>query len=323
MRRAPSVSLQSDQRRQLLGIARSPQSARRVARRAAIVLRAADGAQNLTIARELHTSPATAALWRRRYLRHGVASLLRDAPRPGRPTVIPSSVVQTVLRTTIQGRPPTGARWSARKLATAVGVSKSTVQRIWNAQGIHTRARPRAPAVDSGITFLDRVTDLVGLYLNPPERAVAFSTDERVQPNPFRSRKTTPGAIPPLPSRGAEFLAFLQMTERETPAVLDVHMLVDSRLAPLLPEVERWLSRRPRFHLHFLRSDRVGQTLIDRLIEGFSRRKDRPGASASAHRLKYALREHIRRDRDSIRPFVWTAASGDIRGAYGRRAIQQ
>ena len=135
--------------------------------------------------------------------------------------------------------------------------------------------------------FLDAVTDLVGLYVNPPGRAVAFSTDERVRPP-----APSPGSVPfvlPVRSRDqtAAFRAFLQMMDRETPRVLDVHMLLDSRLSPVPAEVEQWLDRHPRFHLHPLPADRAGLTLMDRLIDGFSRRKDRPGASASAHRLKY------------------------------------
>lgn len=167
--------------------------------------------------------------------------------------------------------------------------------------------------------FLEAVTDLVGLYVNPPGRAVAFSTDERVRP---RTAGSASFAIPELATprdQAAEFRSFLQMMDRETPRVLDVHMLVDSRLIPVPPAVEQWLDRHPRFHLHALPADRVGLTLMDRLIDGFSRRKDRPGASASAHRLKYALRDHLRRNKDPLATFVWTATSGEIRGAYELR----
>ncbi|MCI4335658.1 MAG: hypothetical protein L3K17_00460 [Thermoplasmata archaeon] len=170
--------------------------------------------------------------------------------------------------------------------------------------------------------FLERVTDLVGLYLNPPTRAIAFSTDERLP----RAPSATKGQrLPRKPRRrrpGAEFRAFLQRADQETPRILDVHLLVDTRLLPVLPEVESWLGRHPRFHLHFIPPDRSGFTLMDRLIEGFARRKDRPGATASAHRLKYALREHLRRDRDPSVPFAWTAASCEVRGAYGRREFK-
>jgi len=321
VRRAPSIRLHWEQRRQLLALARSEATPARVALRVAIALRASEGATNLQVAAELGTSPATTALWRRRFLAHGVAGLVRDAPRPGRPASIPGAKVRAVVRAASDGRPPTGRVPTARGLAQELGVSKSTVQRIWSEHGVHPRRqRPRPPA-DRGMGFLDVVTDLVGLYVNPPGRAVAFSTDERVRP-----RSPSPGALPFVPparprDQAAEFRAFLQMMDRETPRVLDVHMLIDSRLYPVPAEVEQWLDRHPRFHLHPLPADRAGLTLMDRLIDGFSRRKDRPGASASAHRLKYALRDHLRRNRDPLATFVWTATSGEIRGAYDRTGI--
>lgn len=316
------MPLHREQRQQLEALVRAPDTPTRVARRARIVLRAAEGAQNRVIAAELGTSPAAAALWRQRFLSHGVAGLVQDAPRSGRPPRIPEAKVQSILRAGVEETAPTVRRRSARSLAGEFEVSKSSVQRLWRAHGIRRLPRP-APPSDASMEFLERVTDLVGLYLYPPERAVAFSTDERVRANPFRRSNESAAPREPERDRAAEFRAFLQMTDRETPRILDVHLLLDSRVGPVPPEVERWLRHHPRFHLHFLPADRVGLTLIDRLIEGFSRRKDRPGASASAHRLKYALREHLLRDLDSLRPFVWTAASGDIRGAYGRRAIQQ
>jgi hypothetical protein len=169
--------------------------------------------------------------------------------------------------------------------------------------------------------FLDAVTDLVGLYVNPPGRAVAFSTDERVRASPPASGRFAPLGPPKPRDRAAELRGFLQMMDRETPRVLHVHLLVEGRVLPVPPEVEQWLDRHPRFHLHALPDDRMGLTLMDRLIEGFSRRKDRPGASASAHRLKYALRDHLRRNRDPFATFVWTATSGEIRGGTQRAGL--
>lgn len=210
---------------------------------------------------------------------------------------------------------------STRSLARELRIGKSTVQRIWQESGGPQRRPGAARAGGRGMDFLDAVTDLVGLYLNPPGRAVAFSTDERV-------RATAPGSTPFVPfdldrprDTASEFRSFLQMMDRETPRVLDVHLLVDSRLLPVPPAVNQWLDRHPRFHLHPLPADRVGLTLMDRLIDGFSRRKDRPGASASAHRLKYALRDHLRRNRDPLAAFVWTATSGEIRGVYEQRYL--
>ncbi len=165
------------------------------------------------------------------------------------------------------------------------------------------------------------VTDLVGLYMNPSGRAVAFSTDERLLAFAPPPGRTDPSSPPTHRNPAAEFRGFLQRTDRETPRVFDVHLLIDSRMRPIPSEVNQWLSRHPRFHLHFLPPDQGGLSLMDRLIDGFSRRKDRPGVSPGAYRLKNALREQRRRQRDPLAPFVWTAASGEIRGAFGRRDI--
>ena len=319
MRRAPVISLHWEQRRQLASLSHSRAPDRRVALRARIVLRAAEGAENVVIAQELHTTPGTAALWRRRFLSHGIAGLTQDAPRPGRPPSVTEAVVQSVLHATRHRLPPARRRWSVRSLARELGVSRSAVQRIWKAHGILPRAPAPPPRTDSGMNFLDKVTDFVGLYANPLERAMALSTDERVPVGPARSSAPGFRLPPPRRHRAAELRTFLQVLDRETPRFLDVHLLVDSRLGPLPLEVDRWLSRHPRFHIHALPTNRG--RIIDGLIDGFSRRQDRPGASASAHRLKNALREHARQSEASPRPFVWTATSGEIRGTVGRRPV--
>ena len=322
MRRAPAVRLHWEQRRQLLAVARGRSTHPKVALRAEIILRASSEEQNSEIASALGIDTGTVGRWRRRFLLQGVAGITREAPRSGRPPLISAAKVEEVVHSTVDGGPPAGDRPSARKLAQQLGMSKSSVQRIWKARGIGAQAPAAPERIDSGVDFLGRVTDLVGLYLNPPERAVAFSTDDRARPHALRrGGRETP---PPVPrrSRGAEFRAFLQVTDRETPPGLHVHLLIESRFGPTPPEVDRWLSQHPRFHLHFLPSDPVGLTLIDRLIEGFSRRKDRPGASASAHRLKYAIREYLLSHRASLQPFVWTATSEEIRGPYGRITIR-
>jgi transcriptional regulator with XRE-family HTH domain len=321
VRRAAKIRLHWTQRRQLYALAESPDSARRVALRAKIALRAAEGRRNAEIAEELAMSPATVALWRRRFIAHGAAGLTRDAPRPGRPPSVPASKVESVIRSSVSDGRADGRRRSVRALARELGLSKSTVQRIRQARQAPARLRSAARPTRGSMDFLERVTDMVGLYVNPPARALAFSTDERLpiappggldaaQVRPLRPR-----------SQGVELRAFLQRMDGETPRILDVHLLVDARLMPVPAEVENWLSRHPRFHLHFLPPEPSGFTVIDRLIDGFSRRRDRPGASASAHRLKYALQDHLQRDRDPLAAFVWTAASGEIRGAYGRRDL--
>lgn len=323
MRRAPKVALDPGQRLQLSGFVHSVGPRRRVPIRAAVVLRAADGATNRQIAEELGVTSETASRWRRRFLAHGVRGILDDAPRSGRPHRIAPTTVRALIQATVRPDPSSGRRWTARSLASSMGVSKSTVQRVWQAHGLRSRVRPEPRSSADGLAFLERVTDLVGLYLHTPARALAFATDERMLPNPFRIRSGRPTPASPRWSLAIELRAFLEMTERETPEALDVHLLMDSRVAPLPPDVDRWLGRHPRFHVHFLPGDAAGLSLIDRLVDGFSRRKDRPGTSASANRLRDALREHLRHDQGSGRPFVWTASSGDVRGGHGRWSIQR
>lgn len=318
MRRAPSVRLHWRERRELNALVQSPFAPPRLRLRARVVLRASEAATNKQIARALGTNPGTVARWRRRFLLHGTPGLLKDAPRPGRPPSIPDSKVALIIRSKADRGSPRAPGWSTRRLATATGVSKSTIQRIWQAQGIDPRRAAEPLRPETGMGFLDNVTDMVGLYLNPPERAIAFSTDERL-----RSSKLGKGELRAIAnlrrrSQGVEFQAFLQVIDRETPGTLRVHLLLDSRLAPAPPQLNRWLAQHPRFHFHYLPSDRAGLTLIDRLVAEFSRRRVPPGESPSAQRLRHAIREHFRASRGLPRPFIWTTTAEDIRNPLGR-----
>lgn len=321
MRRAPIVQLEPAERSILTRMASDEAAHPRSARRAQIILRAAAGESNDRIARSVHTSRPTVGLWRRRFVSRGIPGISEDAPRPGRPPVIPAATVQVVLRSTLGRKPATGRFWSARTLSRDVGVSKSTVQRIWKSRGIDPRRPvetfPSAPRRE----FLDRVTDMVGVYLDPPERAIALATDERARGSLLvRGERQMLEELRER-NRGAEFRAFLQTVERETPAGLDVHMLVDQRLAPTPPVVERWLVRHPRVHLHFLPPDRFGQTMIDRLVGEFSRRRRRAGMLPGVSRLRHAIRERDLGARTTAGPFVWVANRYDVRGAAGRPAL--
>jgi Homeodomain-like domain len=322
VRRAPTIRLHASERRELAALAELPAASPKMRLRARVVLRAASGATNQRIAGELSTDPGTVARWRRRYLLHGTPGLLRDAPRPGRPTSIPDSKVELVVRSALEPNGHWGRRPSARATARATGVSKSSVQRIWRARGVRIRDPRPASRAAGGMGFLNHVTDMVGLYLDPPERAIAFATDERAV-----AARTANSDLRDLArlrgrSHGVKLRAFLQVVERETPAILDIHLLLDSRLAPTPPVLDRWLSQRPRFHLHYLPSDRTGLTLIDRLVVEFSRRRSRPGETASALRLRHAIREHLRESRGVPRPFVWTTATQDVRSASRRSPIR-
>ncbi|HTS32970.1 MAG TPA: helix-turn-helix domain-containing protein [Thermoplasmata archaeon] len=321
MRVAPSVRLHRKEWRELRALAENSAAPGRLRLRARVVLRAAEGVPNQKIAAELGTDPGTVGRWRRRFLLHGTPGVLRDAPRSGRPPSVPNSKVELVIHKALDREDPTGRRWSVRRLAEATGVSRSTVQRIVRARGAPPSRRHPVSEGGRGMGFLDQVTDMVGVYLNPPERAIAFSTDERA--GAPRLGRAGLRSLDELRRRGQaeEFRAFLQVIERETPSPLDVHLLLDSRLAPAPPELTRWLTQHPRFHLHYLPSDRAGLTLVDRLVSEFSRRRVRPGESPSAQRLRHAIREHFRRGRGVPGPFVWTTSGEDIRTPSPRPGI--
>ncbi|HTT35864.1 MAG TPA: helix-turn-helix domain-containing protein [Thermoplasmata archaeon] len=322
MRIAPRVRLRREERRELAALAARPGPSDPVARRATMVLAAAQGQSNEKIARRLGVGPGTVGRWRRRFIQQGVPGVLREAPRQGRPPLVLRGQVEAVVQRTLREAPPDGRRWTVRAMARATGLSRSTVHRIWRVRGVDPRRTSPGAPLASGSDFFNRVTDLVGLYLDPPERAIAFATDERLRgagptPAPRRSLEELQRR-----RRGAEFRAFLQAVERETPRSLDVHLLVDGRLAPAPPPVEHWLARHPRVHLHFLPPDLLGRTAIDRFFAEFSRKRVRPGSVPSVWRLHRALRAHLAQEGADAAPFVWTAPADEIRGRTGQPVIQ-
>lgn len=320
MRHAPEVRLLRGEQSRLSALAESREVPARVALRARMVLLAAQGKPNDRIAREVGTDAATVARWRRRFLQQRIAGLGHDAPRPGRPPTIPTAKIQVVLRSTLGRRPPGGGFWSARTLAREVGLSKTTVQRIWKAHGLEPRRAAETFRPKGDGRFVDRITDLVGLYLDLPERAMVFSVDEQQRASRLAAPERRAMAEYEERRRGLEFRAFLQAVDRETPRALELHLLVDSRLTPGEPEVRRWLDRHPRFHLHFVPSGSDRPNVIERWFAQFTRRRLPPTAFPSVARLHRAVRDHLRLSDAASRPFVWTAVSEEIRDRTGRPA---
>ncbi len=319
MRRAPPVDLARSEKRRLVLLAENPTTPPRVARRARIVLQAALGTENREIARALRTSPRTVGLWRRRFLADRVPGVEIDAPRPGRPPTVPTTTIELILRAG-RGAPQPGARsWSSRRLAERFGVSKTTVQRIRAAPGRPPGPAVGAPPPDSDREFLGRVTELVGLFFDLPERAMAFSVDPRGgHPSaPVIGARRPPS--PPRRTRPAEFRAFLQRIDRQTPAPLEVHLLVDQGPGPPPPIVRRWLVRHPRFHLHSLPSGTAAAALFDRMILDLRRKRVRAGTPASAARLHAAVERYFGPLSARREPLVWTATAEEIGARNGAR----
>ncbi len=312
MRRAPPVHLTRVERRRLLALSEGPGAPSRIARRARIVLRAARGLENLEIAGELRTTARTVGLWRRRFLSERVPGLLSDAPRSGRPPTVPTTTIE-LIRATARGPPPPGApAWTARELARRFRVSKTTVLRI-RARDRRTPAPMNAPRRDAPErSFMEGVTDLVGLFLDPPERAMAFSVDPRGRgpslPPPRERRR----AARPRRASPAEFRAFLQRIDHATPPHLEVHLLVDRRPGPPAPIVARWLVRHPRFHLHVLPPGRSSPTLFDRTLFDLRRKHVGARTPSSAARLHAAVERYFGALAPIGEPLVWTATSEEI-----------
>jgi len=317
VRRAPEVRLLRGEKARLTALVGPGGASSRVARRARIVLRAAEGRPNREIALELGTDAGTVARWRRRFLMQRVPGIERDVPRPGRQPSIPTSTIQVILRSTLGRRAPGGRFWSARSLAREVGVGKTTVQRVWKAHGIEPHHPTETYRPNPGMRFVDKVTDFVGLYLDPPERAMVFAVDERARGSSLGPKERRAISSYEDRRRGLEFRAFLQAVDRETPRGLDLHLLLDSRLTPSDPEVRRWLVRHPRFYLHFVPSGPAGANVIDRWFAQFTRQRLSGTPFPSVLRLRRAIRDHLALPDGRARPFVWTATSDEIRDRSG------
>ena len=345
--RGPSpvaVTLSEEQREELESWARRRRTAAGLARRARIVLAAAEGQNNSEIARELHVGRPTVAKWRARFAAHGPAGLI-DEPRPGRPRTIGDDRVEEVIVRTLETAPPDGGtHWSTRQMAAAVGLSQASVSRIWRAFGLKPH-RLEHWKLSKDPLFVEKVRDIVGLYLDPPERAVVLCVDEKSQIQALdRSAPILP-VLPGCPARAthdytrhgtsnlfaaldaasgkvigslharhraAEFRRFLSRLEREVPAGLEVHLILDNYATHKTPAVKRWLAAHPRFVLHFTPTGASWLNLVERWFAELTERKLRRGAHRSVRELNADIRDWMTRWNEEPRPFVWTKTSAEI-----------
>ena len=281
MRVAPQVNLTAEQRATLRRWARGRTTPMRLVRRAQIVLAAAEGKQNIEIAEQLGIDRTIVGRWRRRFVAQGLTGLEKDAPRGGRPGDI--AMARKIVAYTTQRKPPNATHWSTNSLARVLGTSRSTVWRVWRANGLKPH-RVRTFKVSNDPCFVEKLIDVVGLYLNPPEHALVLSVDEksqiqaldRTQPSlplkkgrcgtmthDYKRNGTTTlfaalnvaegkliGTCMPR-HRHQEFIKFLRLIDKQTPPDLDLHLIVDNDATHKHPKVKSWLKRHKRFHLHF------------------------------------------------------------------------
>ncbi len=283
MRVAPVVSLASDQKNLLTKAAKSASVSVRFSLRAKIVLLAAEGGQDIDIARELGVTRQLCARWRKRFIQLGVDGLKKDAPRSGRKKRISTQKVRSIVRKTLEQKPVNATHWSTRTMAKAVEVSEKTVRRIWKTHGLKPHLS-RTFKLSRDKQFAEKLEDVVGLYLRPPEHALVLSCDEksqiqaldRTQPglpikkgragtmtHDYKRNGTTTlfAALNTLDGtvigshmkrhRHQEWLKFLKLIDRRTPADKELHLIVDNYATHKHPEVKSWLAGHPRFHIHF------------------------------------------------------------------------
>jgi len=317
-----------------------PQS---LATRARIVLLSADGESNTDIAERLGLSKPTVGIWRKRYVTQRSAGLY-DEPRPGGPRSIRDEQVATLLRKTLETKPKDGTHWSCRSIAAETKLSKSTVQRIWKAFGLQPH-RQKHFKISTDPFFVEKVRDIVGLYLNPPDHAVVLCVDEKSQiqaldrTSPLlplglgyvegvthdyvRHGTTTLFAALDIATgrvltkckkrhRHQEFLQFLRHIEASVPKKLNIHLVVDNYATHKHEKVRRWIAARPRFHVHYTPTYSSWLNQVEIWFNIITQRAIRRGTFRSVRDLTQKIEAFAKRYNRRCQPFVWTATSNSI-----------
>ena len=344
MRIAQVVNLRPEERQQLEAQSRARSLPARAVERARIVLRAADGWQDKQIAAELGITPEKAARWRKRFLDVGLAGLAKDAPRPGRPRILGASKVEEIIYKTTQEKPVGETHWSTRTMAAATGVSDTTVRRIWHAHGLKPHL-VKTFKVSNDPEFARKLEDIVGLYLNPPEHAIVLCVDEksqiqaldRTQPGLplkrgrcgtmthdykrngtatlFAALNATDGTVISRCDdrhRHQEWLKFLRVIDDVIPAGTELHLIADNYATHKHPKVQKWLTRHPRFHMHFTPTSSSWLNMVERFFRDLTDKRIRRGVFRDAEELIMAIGDYVDQHNSDPKPFIWTAKAADI-----------
>ena len=345
MRVAKPVQLSADDDRLLRVLSNRKRIEARIQMRARIVLLAATGMSDKDIAQKLLTDRRVAARWRARFLATGVDGLLQDATRPGRPrTAREAGVVEEVVRITLQETPAGATHWSTRTMAEFLGTNASTVARIWRAHGLKPH-RVESFKLSNDPHFVEKLQDIVGLYLDPPEHALVLCCDEKTQIQALdrtqpglplkRGRGTTlthdykrngvttlfaalnvlTGKVMSMTDqlhRHQEWLRFLETIDRKTPKKKELHLIVDNYATHKHPQVLAWLAKHPRFHIPFTPTSSSWLNMVERFFRDITDKRIRRGVFKSVADLKAAIAEYIAVHNAKPKPFIWTAKASDI-----------
>jgi transposase len=346
--------LSDDERQVLEGWARRRKTAQALALRSRIVLACAEGGSVSDVAGELGVSRTTAAKWRSRFAEQRLDGL-SDEPRPGRPRTVTDDHVERVITATLEQQPPNGdTHWSTRSMARSAGMSQSAVSRIWRAFGLKPHI-VQTWKLSTDPQFIDKVRDVVGLYMAPPQDALVLCVDEKSQ---IQALDRTAPCLPLLPTtparmthdyvrhgttslfaafemssgsviaqsyrrhRHQEFLRFLKLIDAAVPKDLDLHLVLDNYATHKTPEIHKWLLRHPRFHPHFTPTSSSWMNLVERWFAELTSRKLRRSAHRSVTELETDIRKWINEWNKNPKPFVWTKTADQIletRAAYCER----
>lgn len=348
-RPTPSIHLTADERSELESLCRKKKIASDLKTRGRIVLLADDGWKNIEIAADVLVSVQTVGKWRRRYASNGIAGLY-DEQRPGTPRQYGDDKIEEVIAVTLEQTPKDATHWSTRSLASHLGMSRETVGRVWRAFNLQPH-RHETFKLSKDPLFIEKVRDVVGLYLNPPDRALVLCVDEKSQ---IQALNRTQPLIPMRPGqaergthdyerhgtstlfaaldiasgkviadcfqrhRAEEFQKFLNQINREVPAELDVHLVLDNYATHKTPAIQRWLKRNKRFTLHFVPTSSSWLNQVERWFGLLTQRLLKRGVHMSVSDLEKDIMAYVETNNESAKPFVWTKSSDDILASIAR-----
>jgi len=305
---------------------------------------AANGANNQDIAAALGISRPTVQLWRERFLALRLVGLEKDAPRPGRRPRISAAKIAAVVRATLHSRPPDATHWSTRSMARAQHLSEASIRRIWRMHGLKPHLIETFK-LSRDKNFIEKLTDVVGLYLNPPDRALVLCVDEKSQIQALDRTQPLLPLRPGIPARQThdytrhgtttlfaalnmldgkvigdcmprhrhqEFIRFLKKIDAETPSDLDLHLIVDNYATHKHPRVKSWFKRHPRFHLHFTPTSSSWLNMVERWFRNLTDRRIRRGSFSSVRELIKTITEYLENHNQNPQVFVWSASVKEI-----------
>lgn len=352
MRRGPrlaEITLSVQENNQLVQWTRRHKSSQALALRSHIILACAQGVSNGEAAKRCRCTVQTVGKWRSRFLARRLDGLL-DEPRPGAPRKLDDAKIEQLIATTLNEPARVATHWSTRLLAKRLRVSQSTVSRVWRAFGLQPH-RVETFKLSTDPLFIDKVRDIVGLYLNPPHKALVLCVDEKTQ---IQALDRTQPLLPLAPGvaerrthdyrrhgttslfaaldvasgrvigelhrrhRSQEFLGFLRTIDANVPAELQIHLILDNYGTHKTPSVKAWLARHARFHLHFTPTSGSWLNLVERWFALISERQIKRGTHRSTLELERAIREYLNIYNEDPKPFVWTKSADDILASLAR-----